>query len=41
MGGTYSTKGQNEKLIQNFGWGNLLGRDHVKDLGTHGRKISR
>jgi hypothetical protein len=33
--------GRDEKCIQNFGWKNLKGRDHLEDLSSHGRIISK
>jgi hypothetical protein len=34
MGGACSTHERDEKLIQNFGWKNLQGRDNPEDLGV-------
>jgi hypothetical protein len=37
MGRAYSWHGKDEKLIQNFGWKKLKGRDHLENLDTECR----
>jgi len=39
MGGACSTNGTYEKCIQNCGWRDLKGRDHLEVLGVDGRIV--
>jgi hypothetical protein len=40
MGGSYSTRGRDQKCAQNFCWKNLDGIDHAEDVDVYGRIIS-